>query len=68
MPLRSATRFWKTNCRALLAGFNAGRAEQEPMPWLAALVCCSAFDIALHDAYGHLRGPADLRNVRPGAT
>lgn len=27
--------------------------EKEPeMPWLAALVCCSAFDIALHDAYG----------------
>jgi len=26
----------------------------EPMPWLAALVCCSAFDLALHDAYGHL--------------
>ena len=24
------------------------------MPWLAALVCCSAFDLALHDAYGHL--------------
>jgi L-alanine-DL-glutamate epimerase-like enolase superfamily enzyme len=24
----------------------------EPMPWLAALICCSAFDIALHDAYG----------------
>ena len=24
----------------------------EPMPWLAALVCCSAFDLALHDAYG----------------
>ena len=22
------------------------------MPWLAALVCASAFDIALHDAYG----------------
>jgi len=33
---------------------NARRpAEQEPMPWLAALVCCSAFDIALHDAFGH---------------
>jgi L-alanine-DL-glutamate epimerase-like enolase superfamily enzyme len=27
--------------------------DQEPMPWLAALVCCSAFDIALHDAYGN---------------
>jgi L-alanine-DL-glutamate epimerase-like enolase superfamily enzyme len=24
------------------------------MPWLAALVCCSAFDIAVHDAYGKL--------------
>ena len=28
----------------------------EPMPWLAALICCSAFDIALHDAYGNLLG------------
>jgi len=26
----------------------------ERMPWLAALVCCSAFDLALHDAYGNL--------------
>jgi len=24
------------------------------MPWLAALVCCSPFDIAIHDAYGQL--------------
>lgn len=24
------------------------------MPWLAALVCCSLFDIALHDAYGQV--------------
>ena len=37
----------------LLATFNARRpAGAEPMPWLAALVCCSAFDIALHDAFG----------------
>ena len=28
----------------------------EPMPWLAALVCNSAFDLALHDAYGKLVG------------
>lgn len=28
--------------------------RHEPMPWLAALVCCSAFDIALHDAFGKL--------------
>jgi L-alanine-DL-glutamate epimerase-like enolase superfamily enzyme len=26
----------------------------EPMPWLAALVCCSVFDLAVHDAYGQL--------------
>ena len=28
----------------------------QKMPWLAALVCCSAFDLALHDAYGILHG------------
>ncbi|HVV72436.1 MAG TPA: mandelate racemase/muconate lactonizing enzyme family protein [Verrucomicrobiae bacterium] len=28
--------------------------EPEPLPWLAALVCNSPFDIALHDAYGRL--------------
>src|SRR2546421_2519536 len=36
----------------LLARFNSQNAKLgEPMPWLAALVCCSVFDIALHDAY-----------------
>jgi L-alanine-DL-glutamate epimerase-like enolase superfamily enzyme len=30
--------------------------ESEPMPYLAALVCLSAFDIAIHDAYGNLLG------------
>jgi len=34
----------------LLDEFNIGRTE--PMGYLAALVCCSPFDIALHDAYG----------------
>jgi L-alanine-DL-glutamate epimerase-like enolase superfamily enzyme len=29
-------------------------AEPEPMPWLAALVCCSVLDQAVHDAYGRL--------------
>ncbi len=28
--------------------------REAPMPWLAALVCDSLFDIALHDAYGNL--------------
>lgn len=36
---------------------NAGAgSETEPMPWLAALVCCSVFDQALHDAFGNLLG------------
>ena len=41
--------------------FNQARRGQdindthvEPIPWLAALVCNSAFDIALHDAFGKL--------------
>ena len=41
----------------LLKKFNGRRAKSgqtEPMPHLAALICCSAFDIALHDAYGVL--------------
>jgi L-alanine-DL-glutamate epimerase-like enolase superfamily enzyme len=30
------------------------RQDREPIPHLAALICNSAFDIALHDAYGNL--------------
>lgn len=37
----------------VLKEFNAGRTG-EPMPWLAALVCASVFDLALHDAFGQL--------------
>jgi len=35
-----------------LAQFNDLENYGEPMPWLAGLVCASAFDLALHDAYG----------------
>lgn len=37
------------------SGLGGGDAA-EPMPWLAALVASSAFDLALHDAYGRLHG------------
>jgi len=33
---------------------NSARRAEEAMPWLAALVCCSAFDIATHDGFGLL--------------
>lgn len=37
---------------------DAGTVEdtQEPIPWLAALVCFSPFDLALHDAFATLAG------------
>jgi L-alanine-DL-glutamate epimerase-like enolase superfamily enzyme len=39
----------------VLAGLAGEKpAAGEPMPWLAALVCNSPFDLALHDAYGRL--------------
>jgi len=38
----------------LFAQHNRERGDAEPMPWLAALVCCSLFDIAVHDAFGRL--------------
>jgi L-alanine-DL-glutamate epimerase-like enolase superfamily enzyme len=53
-PIEVGHAFLDQALPGLLARANAGASE--PMPWLAALVCCSAFDIALHDAYGVLHG------------
>jgi len=54
-PMEVGHAFQQTRLPALLEDFNMKRGG-EPMPWLAALVCCSAYDIALHDAYGQLNG------------
>jgi L-alanine-DL-glutamate epimerase-like enolase superfamily enzyme len=51
-PIEIGHAFAEQALPALLDAFNASRPGGEKMPWLAALVCCSAFDIALHDAYG----------------
>jgi L-alanine-DL-glutamate epimerase-like enolase superfamily enzyme len=40
----------------LIAQFNAPFPADEQLPLLAALVCCSPLDLALHDAYGRLHG------------
>lgn len=54
-PIEVGHHFIESVLPGLLRDLNAQRgAGTEPMPWLAALVCCSAFDIALHDAYGQL--------------
>jgi L-alanine-DL-glutamate epimerase-like enolase superfamily enzyme len=56
-PIELGSDFIETQLPNLLETLNSQRGEQaEPMPHLAALVCCSAFDIALHDAYGQLLG------------
>jgi L-alanine-DL-glutamate epimerase-like enolase superfamily enzyme len=52
-PIEIGLAFQEGPLTALLDEFNAELSD-EPMPWLAALVCCSAFDIAIHDAYGNL--------------
>jgi L-alanine-DL-glutamate epimerase-like enolase superfamily enzyme len=54
-PLAIGHCFLEERLPGLLSDFNERRGG-EPMPWLAALVCCSAFDIALHDGYGVLHG------------
>jgi L-alanine-DL-glutamate epimerase-like enolase superfamily enzyme len=51
-PIEVGHAFQQRVLPKLLAEVNAER--DVPMPWLAALVCCSAFDNALHDAYGKL--------------
>ena len=51
-PMELGHGFLEGRLPALLADCNTRRNPVEQMPWLAALVCCSVFDIALHDAYG----------------
>ncbi|MDB6172887.1 MAG: enolase superfamily enzyme related to L-alanine-DL-glutamate epimerase [Chthoniobacteraceae bacterium] len=53
-PIMISHAFQETVLPGLLFDFNQSHPEAEPMPWLAALVCFSAFDLALHDAYGLL--------------
>ncbi|MHC4266346.1 MAG: enolase C-terminal domain-like protein [Planctomycetota bacterium] len=54
-PIEIGYEFTKSVLPELLEKMNKQTGSQsEPMPWLAALICCSLFDIALHDAYGNL--------------
>ena len=56
-PIELGSDFIESVLPGLLEQLNRERGEQaEPMPHLAALVCCSLFDIAVHDAYGNLLG------------
>src|SRR4051794_37984950 len=53
-PLEIGYQFQREVLPVLLAKFNRDRPPAAHMPYLAGMVSCSAFDIALHDAYGRL--------------
>jgi L-alanine-DL-glutamate epimerase-like enolase superfamily enzyme len=53
-PIEVGTAFLQRHLPKLRARFNERVPGGEGMPHLAALVCCSPFDIALHDAFGNL--------------
>ncbi|WP_145060381.1 enolase C-terminal domain-like protein [Adhaeretor mobilis] len=53
-PLELGHDFLRNVLPALQRNHNAGARSGEELPYLAALVANSAFDIALHDAYGNL--------------
>ncbi len=54
-PLELGHLFQKDVLPALTEQHN-GEHDAETMPYLAALVCCSPFDLALYDACGKLHG------------
>jgi L-alanine-DL-glutamate epimerase-like enolase superfamily enzyme len=53
-PIEIGHAFQEQVLPGLLRQFNQQSQLPEAMPWLAALVCCSMFDLAAHDAYGQL--------------
>jgi L-alanine-DL-glutamate epimerase-like enolase superfamily enzyme len=54
-PIELGQHFLHETLPKVLARFNREvRNQEEEVPWLAALVCSSPFDLALHDAYGQL--------------
>ncbi len=55
--------FCTTTCRVCSPILRRARAS--PLPHLAALICTSAFDLALHDALGVLLGTDTYRLYGP---
>jgi L-alanine-DL-glutamate epimerase-like enolase superfamily enzyme len=63
-PMEIGAAFQSEVLGPLIDEFNRGRSEGMHLPHLAGLICCSPFDIALHDAYGqfHERPTYDTYN------
>jgi L-alanine-DL-glutamate epimerase-like enolase superfamily enzyme len=65
-PLETGRRFIDEELKSLWTAANRNCDEGGEMPWLAALVCNSLFDIALHDAYGIYHGASSWDTYTPG--
>ena len=55
-PMEMGYDFMEGPLPELLAALNAGRDKEAGMPYLAALVCFSLFDLAIHDAFAVAKG------------
>ncbi len=56
-PIEVGHRYLDQVLPDLVGSYNhSERQGSEAVPWLGALVCASAFDLALHDAFGVLHG------------
>ncbi len=53
-PLEIGSDFLDQKLTSIRADLNSGYSDEESLPYLAALVSSSPFDIALYDAYGRL--------------
>jgi len=65
-PLEIGHAFLETVLPGFWRGFNQRhRRGREPMPWLAALVCVSPFDLATYDAFGQCVGKSVYETLGP---
>ncbi len=55
-PMEIGWRFQRERLDPLCEEESAGRSGDAVLPHLAALVCHSVFDLAIHDAFGNLHG------------
>jgi L-alanine-DL-glutamate epimerase-like enolase superfamily enzyme len=64
-PMEIGHDFQEQVLPGMLHKLKQERVGCEPMPYLAALVCCSLFDLALHDAYGQVHGVPTFETYTP---
>ena len=64
-PLELGYQYQQQRLPDLLTEFNSGQPVELHLPYLAALLCLSPFDIAMHDAYGVAHGISVYESYAP---